>query len=185
MVFTEFLDFAAQAYPEAGRPTVSAALGGELSPIASYPESGLRDLVSQVAESTGCGEAEVLRRFGTYLFHRFAAIYPVFFLGPRDSLIFLSKVHEQAHGDLRRFHPEAEVPELVCEWVAPRELVLEYRSPRSLADLAEGLILGCIDFFGDDVRLARQDLPGRPGEAVRFTLCEAQAAPRAFARAAS
>jgi sulfite reductase (ferredoxin) len=39
-----------------------------------------------------------------------------------------------------------------------------------LADLAEGLIRGCIDHFGDPVRVIREDLPGPPGTAARFAI---------------
>ncbi len=185
IVFTEFLDFAGQAYPMASRPAIPPALGEALSPVANYPEEVLRDLVRGLAGSAGHPEAEVLRRFGAYLFHRFAAIYPVFFRGARDSLTFLAELHDHVHEDLRRFHPDAEIPDLRCEWIAARQLILEYRSPRSLADLAEGLIEGCIAYFGDDVRIAREDLAGPPGKAVRFTLAAAGTAPSAAVEAAS
>jgi hypothetical protein len=46
-----------------------------------------------------------------------------------------------------------------------------YRSPRRLADLAEGLIHGCIAHFGDAVALERTDLPDAGADqVVRFTL---------------
>jgi Haem-NO-binding len=185
IVITEFLDFVARAFPAADPPTPSPGLGSSLSPVATYPESGLRDLVAQVSRSAQCSEAAVLRDFGSYLFGRFFAIYPVFFEGPVDSLGFLATLHDQVHGDLQRFHPDAELPDLRCERRGSGEFVLDYRSPRALADLAEGLVLGCIEHFGDDVRMTREDLPGPPGRAVRFTLCAAEPARLASARAAS
>jgi hypothetical protein len=47
---------------------------------------------------------------------------------------------------------------------------MNYRSTRPLADLAEGLIRGCIEYCGDPIRIHRADLPGTPGTATRFVL---------------
>jgi hypothetical protein len=47
---------------------------------------------------------------------------------------------------------------------------MSYRSSRPLADLAEGLIQGCIEHFDDPVRVVREDLPGAPGTAARFVV---------------
>ncbi|HZP39976.1 MAG TPA: heme NO-binding domain-containing protein [Candidatus Binatia bacterium] len=171
IVLTEFVDFADQAFAGAGSRLVPQPANGRgLSPVATYPEDRLRGLVRDLSAIAGRSEDEVLRHFGTHLFHRFAAIYPVFFEGARDSIAFLARVHEHVHGDLRRFHPDAELPELHCARLAEKHLVLEYRSPRPFADLAEGLVTGCVDYFGDDLEVAREDLPGPPGCAARFTL---------------
>jgi hypothetical protein len=176
IVLTEFLDFADQTFPGAARQLAPApSLGVTLSPVGTYPEDGLRDLVRQLTLVTGCPPADIVRRFGAHLFHRFAAIYPVFFRGARDSLSFLERVHEHVHGDLRRFHPDAELPDLRCARTDRGDLVLEYRSPRAFADLAEGLIAGCIEYFGDDLVLAREDLPAQAGQAARFVLSRPRA----------
>ena len=45
-----------------------------------------------------------------------------------------------------------------------------YRSRRRLADLAQGLIEGCIAHFGEEVAVRREDLEGGDGEVVRFEL---------------
>jgi hypothetical protein len=178
IVFTEFLDFVDQSFPGATRQIVpSPALGASLSPVATYPEESLRDLVQQLSRVADRPVAELLTGFGKHLFRRFAAIYPVFFKGPRDALSFLSSVHDHVHGDLRRFHPDAELPDLRCERHSSRHLVLEYRSARSLADLAEGLIRGCVEYFGDELEVTREDLPAATGEAARFTLAPAAESP--------
>jgi hypothetical protein len=52
-----------------------------------------------------------------------------------------------------------------------------YRSPRRLGDLAEGLLRGCIEHFGEEVEIRRQDLAGGPEQTVRFTLVRRGAAP--------
>ena len=45
-----------------------------------------------------------------------------------------------------------------------------YHSSRPLADFAEGLIMGCLKYFGEQIDLEREDLPGENGTAARFVL---------------
>jgi hypothetical protein len=48
--------------------------------------------------------------------------------------------------------------------------VFVYRSKRPFADLAEGLIRGCIRYFNEEIDLTREDLPSDGGAHTRFTL---------------
>jgi hypothetical protein len=45
-----------------------------------------------------------------------------------------------------------------------------YRSTRPFADLAEGLIMGCIEHLGECIDVQREDLFSWPGTCVRFLL---------------
>jgi hypothetical protein len=38
-------------------------------------------------------------------------------------------------------------------------MTMLYSSPRGFADLAEGLIHGCIKYFGETIEVTRSDLP--------------------------
>jgi hypothetical protein len=50
-------------------------------------------------------------------------------------------------------------------------MLFDYRSSRPLADLAEGLIAGCMDHYGERVRIERMPLAADGGgTAVRFQL---------------
>lgn len=171
IVLTELLDFAQKSFPGSEEKLRHAAdLRASVNPVASYPDEQVMGLVGELGEITGRPQAELLVAFGSHLFHRFAAIYPVFFQGATEPLGFLSRVNDHVHGDLRRFHPDAKLPQLDCSRPRDGELVLEYRSERPLADLAEGLILGCIDYFGGGVNLERNDPPKANGCASRFVL---------------
>jgi hypothetical protein len=45
-----------------------------------------------------------------------------------------------------------------------------YRSQRPLADLAEGLIEGCAEHFGDKLQIERENLADEPHTVVHFSL---------------
>lgn len=82
----------------------------------------------------------------------------------------VSGIESYIHGELRKLYPDAEFPSFECRVTGSGRLEMVYRSRRGLADLAEGLILGCASHFGETVELQREDLPARDGQAVRFSL---------------
>ncbi|MNY76012.1 hypothetical protein D3C86_2154630 [compost metagenome] len=47
---------------------------------------------------------------------------------------------------------------------------MKYRSARPFADLAEGLIAGCINHYGEKIDVTREDLSDSAGTAAWFTL---------------
>jgi len=51
------------------------------------------------------------------------------------------------HVEVRKLYPDAELPTFTCDTSTPGRLTMLYRSSRPFADLAEGLIAGCIAHF--------------------------------------
>jgi len=47
---------------------------------------------------------------------------------------------------------------------------VEFMQRRPFADLADGMIRGCVAWFGDRVDIDRRDLGAADGHAARFTL---------------
>ena len=72
-------------------------------------------------------------------------------------------------------HPDAELPEFICENKDDDVLVMRYRSERAFGDFAEGLIRGCISHFGETIDVSREELAETPGGDCRFTLKKAAA----------
>ena len=171
-IFSEFVDYAANAFPSA----LDAELRGlRYDGAAAYPHAELVELVGRVAHATAVSEGELLRRFGAHLFTRFAAIYPVFFFEIDSAITFLAQINGYVHEEVQKLHPDAQFPHFDC---VPRDaggLEMVYRSSRPFADLAEGLIRGCIAYFGDAIDLARTDLERADGTAARFVLSKAAA----------
>jgi len=168
-IFSELVDYTASAFP--------GALDTELRGLRhdgdrAYPHAELMALVSRVAQATALPEGELLRRFGAHLFGRFAAIYPVFFVELDSAFGFLSQINGHVHDEVQKLHPDAQFPRFACTPRGPGELEMVYRSSRPFADLAEGLIRGCIAYFGEAIELSREDLPPADGTAARFVLAK-------------
>ena len=174
ILFTEFLAFVTDRW---GSETVERVAkigqpptGGDYDPLARYhPEQFFR-LTSAVEASTGLGTGTLLRDFGAHLFTRFAALYPVFFAGVDSATAFLSRLDTHVHAQVRKLDPDAELPTFGIRFVGDGVVEVLYSSPRPLADLADGLIRGCIAHFEDPIRIERRDDPAMPGRTVTFTL---------------
>lgn len=82
---------------------------------------------------------------------------------------FLPQVDGYVHLEVRKLYPDAELPSFSCTTPEPGTMVMTYRSKTNLPDLAEGLILGCIDHFGDSVSVKRGTGLKNPPETV-FTI---------------
>jgi hypothetical protein len=128
----------------------------------------LRAIATALAAVASLDTATVLRRFGRRLFHRFAALYPAF-VGAESSFDLLRELGPRIHGGLQDLYPEAAFPRLQCDDAAPGELVVTYRSERGLADLAEGLLAGCVEYFDEDTTIERAT-PAPETADVRFVL---------------
>lgn len=178
-LFTEFIDFAeAQFGADAARQMLAGgglASGGSYRASENYDHGELIELATRLAALSGRERSEIVRRFGEALFRQFTELYPVFFAEVDSALGFMASINTYVHGELMHLYPDAQFPVFECRQLGPGRLEMTYRSSRRLADLAEGLIRGCIAHFGEDVTVHRQDLPDAEAQRVRFELTAAGA----------
>ncbi|QDQ27388.1 hypothetical protein FNU76_14045 [Chitinimonas arctica] len=177
IVFTEFLEMVESqlGMEMADRIITAAALpnDGAYTAVGTYDHAELVRLVVALSEATGTPAASLVRGFGVYLFQRFSQIYPGFFTSASGSFEFLGHIENHIHVEVRKLYPEAELPTFFCERPAPDQLSLLYSSPRGFADLAEGLIQGCIAHFSESIALSRVDLADDGAEQrVQFHLVQ-------------
>jgi len=174
VVFTEFLEMVESSFSPviADRIVEQSDLpsGGAYTAVGTYHHDEMVSLVGQLSSETGTPVPDLLQGFGRYLFGRFVTGYPMFFEGQTSSLDFLCTVHDHIHTEVRKLYSDAELPSLEHERPEPNRLVVNYRSSRGLADLAEGLIRACIDHFKEAITLSREDLSGGQNTHVRFVL---------------
>ena len=87
-----------------------------------------------------------------------------------DSFGLVATIDNHIHVEVRKLYPDADLPSFSHEFIGPDELHLLYESERGMADLAEGLLLGCFAHFREDVVLGREDLSEGAGMRVAFTM---------------
>jgi Haem-NO-binding len=173
-IFNEFLEFAAESIGSEAAAALTTRDGRRAATAFDvarrYDLAELTYLADQLATICGEPRGAVLTSFGVHLFRYFAALYPTFLDEAVSAIALLRSINTYVHGELRKVYPDAEFPGFECTPVEPGGIEMTYRSARPLADLAEGLIRGSIEHFGDPVRILREDLPGIPGTAARFVV---------------
>lgn len=174
IVFTEFLEMVEKKFsPElADRIIVDSKLAtdGAYTSVGTYDHQELMQLVARLGETTGIPVPDLVRTFGQHLFGRFVERYPQLFVGLKSTFRFLEGIEGYIHVEVRKLYPDAELPRFDCDTSQPGRLELTYRSDRPFADLAEGLMRGCIEHFGEPLELRREDLSAGRGTSARFIL---------------
>jgi hypothetical protein len=174
MVFTAFLEMVDDHFSPTITETIidkaELASQGAYTAVGTYDHREIVRLVTELANVTGRRTPELMKAFGEDLFSRFVRAYPQFFTQSHDAFGFLAGIEHTIHREVRKLYPDAELPSFECSFPDAQTLCMVYRSRRSFADLAEGLIAGCISHFGKPISIAREDLACSDGALVRFTL---------------
>jgi hypothetical protein len=174
MVFTEFLEMIEEKFsPEmVDRIIESSDLEsqGVYTTVGTYDHHEMIMLVTSLSRETGIPAPDLIRTFGEHLFRRFHHLFPNYFEGVPSAFDFLRRVDDYVHIEVRKLYPEAELPSFICEAPQPDQLSITYRSTRPFAALAEGLIRGCIAYYGEPIEVAVKDLSGGGGTMARFLL---------------
>jgi hypothetical protein len=174
IVFTEFLEMVEDRFsPEVADRIIEASdlpSGGIYTAVGTYDHQEMIQLVSQLSAVTGIAVPELLRLFGQYLFGRFVDNYPRFFTGVESTFAFLHNIDQYIHVEVQKLYPDAELPHFAYDTSQPGCLSMIYQSTRPFASLAEGLIMGCIAHFQEQISIQCEDLSYGQGTCARFVL---------------
>lgn len=174
IVFCEFVEMLEQEFSAdmADEIISGAALesGGAYTTVGTYDHHEMLALVTQLSEKTGTPVPDLVEAFGRYLFGRFVDLYPAFFEGVDGAFSFLDRIEEHVHVEVLKLYPDAELPTFDTSRTDDNTMVMVYQSTRPFADLARGLIKGCIAHYGEPVDVQMEDLSDEGRTHVRFTL---------------
>ena len=173
IVFTEFFDLVEHLF---GANMVDDILddaavpsGGAYTAVGTYPHEEMVSLVTALSKRADLPVPTLIHAFGKHLFTRFSTLYPVFFQGITDAYDFLESIESIVHVEVLKLYPDAQLPRFETERSGDN-LTMIYRSPRHFADLAAGLIDGCIAHYGGGITMERLDHSVENGSLVHFRL---------------
>jgi hypothetical protein len=156
MFFTTFMELVEEEY---GLKTAElVALRGKSLSKGLYATAGNYDfhelarMMKALCESQNLAEREFLNTYAHKLMNMFVMKYIGFFAG-KKLFTFLNSLEEQVHGEVRHSYPESELPRFIVHQEGDRELVMEYRSEKPFADLAECLLIAAIEHFKEKVEM--------------------------------
>ncbi len=143
---------------------------GVYTAVGTYPVCEMGALLTAMSQKTGVDIPNLMKVFGKHLFARFVDIYPHFFEGVTDAYKFLDSIENHIHKEVKKLYPDAELPTFETTEFTQTTFKLIYRSSRHLGDVCEGLIIGCLEYFGDSAELTRRTLENGDFLVVEFTL---------------
>lgn len=174
IVFCEFVEMLEQEFSaDMADEIISGTTlesGGAYTTVGTYDHHEMLALVTQLSEKTGTPVPDLVEAFGRYLFGRFVDLYPAFFEGVDGAFSFLDRIEEHVHVEVLKLYPDAELPTFETSRTDDNTMVMVYQSTRPFADLAKGLIEGCIAHYGEPVDVQMEDLSDEGRTHVRFTL---------------
>lgn len=112
-----------------------------------YSDEELTGIVVAASEMLEVPVNDLVRKFGEYMFPRFEEKNSHFFTDDMDLKSFLLTVDRVIHVEVRKLHPDANLPSFEYIDSADDELTMIYSSPRKMCMLAEGLISGAAKHF--------------------------------------
>jgi hypothetical protein len=174
IIFREFIDMVeAQFSPQMVDDIIQAstlASGGAYTSVGTYPHDEMFQLVEHLSIRSEIPIPALLRHFGRHIFHRFTVIHPEYITSHSSAFELLKILDNDVHVEVRKLYQDAEVPSFDYQDLSDNRMLFIYQSSRPLADLAQGLIEGCIEHFGETMTIERNDLPVATGAHTEFIL---------------
>lgn len=161
IVFTEYLEMVAQAY---GEDVVDDMIdscdllsGGAYTSVGLYDHNELIQMITALSRQKNIPAADLVQKFGYYLFFRFHEIMPVFFEKHTSAFAFLETIDDYIHVEVKKLYPDAQLPRFSIRIPEKNTLILTYESRCPFADLAQGLVHGCLDFYKEIAQVTTED----------------------------
>jgi hypothetical protein len=146
-------DFGEHVWPEL---VDAARVDGAYTSLGSYPDEEIFALVSTAAAALGKSDGEVLQWFGRAAMPMLAARYGEFFEPHKSARPFILSVNDIIHPEVRKLYSGAGCPFFHFDEDPEGRLLVGYRSPRQMCQLAHGFIDGAASHYGEHVNVEHQ-----------------------------
>lgn len=174
MVFTEFLEMVDEVFSADMVDDIidesKVESGGAYTTVGFYDHQEMLALVTALSHKTGKPIPDLVQHFGRHLFSRFQQLYPQFFYGITHAFDFLESIETRIHVEVHKLYPDAELPSFEVTRDGINKLEMIYRSKRPFADLALGLIQGCIEKYGGGYQVTHEPMAVAVGSQSRFVV---------------
>jgi hypothetical protein len=157
LVFTAFLELVEQKW---GLKMVDLIINdaqdsqdGAYNSINYYPHGQMVSLIMALSARVSLTPSDLMKSYGEYLFSDLQTNNQSLMVGINSTFEMLENIEVLIHTEVRKLYPEANPPKFDSERISQNVLKLVYHSHRSMASVAEGLILGCAKHFGEDIKV--------------------------------
>lgn len=175
IVFTEFLEMVEATY---GLEVVDTIIencelpsGGAYTSVGTYDFNEMVSLLSELSNTTGISQQDLLYSFGYYLFDGLVAAHPDVVDSYKSPIGLLNCIEDHIHVHVRKLYPDAELPQFKILSKTENSLEMIYTSSRGLYALAHGLIVKTFEHFEKMVKVEFK-LLNENGTEVRFAIVQ-------------
>jgi hypothetical protein len=130
-----------------------AGVEGSYISVDTYEDAELFKIVHEVQQALDIPLEEVIRSFGDFMFAKLADRYPMFVEAESELFGFLKSIEPVIHLEVQKLYTEANLPSIDYTNGDSDRLVMDYRSPRKLCILAEGLIQGAATYYQTPIKI--------------------------------
>ena len=173
IIFTEFLEMVEEKFEYTMVDQIindtKDPIDGAYTSVNTYDHTQLVNLVVALHKRSGIPLGDLLKTYGEYLFGSLAKNYPNLIEGITDPFEMLLNIELLIHTEVRKLYPEANPPKFTGTRINDNTIELIYNSHRSMGDVAEGLIHGCGNHFGEKYKV-EQVSSDNNGQTVKFRI---------------
>lgn len=180
MIFTDFFEMVENVFsPEMLEKIIQESdlpNKGAYTDVGTYDHQELIRLVTNLSKATGAPIPDLELAYGKFLFTKLLNRYTKFVLSSKSVFEFLYQVDNHIHVEVLKLYPDAELPRFECSDKTPHSMTMKYQSNHPFSKLAEGLILGCAEYFKEKIDIKSKELGASNGKAfnVLFTLTKVE-----------
>jgi len=144
--------------------------GGVYTSGGTYDDEEITTLAVMICNKLNIELEQGLTAFGKFLFSYLVERGPVEIKDYPDTQTMLKELDSVVHSEVRRIHPDAYTPFFEYIETDAKTGELMYRSNRRLCVVAEGLLQGAAEYYGQNLAMQHNECVHRGAEDCRWQL---------------
>ncbi|WP_282130705.1 heme NO-binding domain-containing protein [Pseudoalteromonas aliena] len=127
---------------------------GAYTSVGNYDKQELIKLITSLSECVNLPVGVLLKEYGKYLLSHFLIYYPQFFQDLTTTFDFLDTIDRHVHVEVKKLYRDADLPSFQTKRLSSTKMQMFYHSSNPFALLAEGLIEGAANHFGENIHVS-------------------------------
>lgn len=136
----------------------------------SYEDLELLNIVQDVALRLQLPLQDVVKAFGNFLFQGLAARHQSVVQRFDDFTALVLGIHQVIHVEVNKLYQDPGLPTIHARVIHPKQIELNYHSPRKLCYCAEGLLFGAATHFKQNITISHDVCMHRGSDHCLFVI---------------
>ncbi|MDY8134635.1 heme NO-binding domain-containing protein [Aquimarina sp. 2201CG5-10] len=173
IVFTEFLELVEEKFGLAVVDKIiqesSLPSGGAYTAVGTYDFSEMLSLLTHLSDHTNISIDDLLLTYAEHFFKVLADSYPGLIDKYDDPIELLSSIENHIHVEVQKIYPDAELPTFHILEKTSTNLVMIYKSSRSMYNFGLGLMHKTFEHYNSTATILLEKIK-EDGTEVKFSI---------------